>query len=182
MNLKHLYWKIPYNWRLGQLWYRLKCYLWHRYTTVKPRHLDHTWCDRCDLLPHMMFEILSQFIEKECSPGHVEWYGEWGHKIDGKYVRDEMQELYDWWHSIYNKAYHEEDEKLWKEVSKHRPSIEWVPLDDGNFLWDQQWEHEEDKQLYRQHVDASIELEANMEKQLAENLHRIINIMPYMWT
>jgi hypothetical protein len=129
-----------------------------------------------------MFEILSQFIEKECSPGHVEWYGEWGHKIDGKYVRDEMQELYDWWHNVYNKSRHVEEAKLWEEVSKHRPDTEWVPLDDGNFLWDQQWTHEDDKQLYHKHLDASIELKENMEKQLAENLHRIINIMPYMWT
>jgi hypothetical protein len=130
----------------------------------------------------MMFEILSQFIEKECSPGHIEWYGEWGHKIDGKYVRDEMQELYDWWHNVYNKFHHEEDAKLWDKASKHRPDVEWVPLDGGGFLWDQQWKNEDDKQLYHKHLDAAIELEENMEKQLAENLHRIINIMPYMWT
>ena len=91
MNLKYAYWHtVPYDWRPGQIWCRLKCWAWKRYTTVKPRYLDHTWCDRCDLLPHMMFEILCDFVEKECSPGCVEWYGEHGHKLDkGKYGSSE---------------------------------------------------------------------------------------------
>ncbi len=66
---------VPYNWRCRQIWYKLKGFCWHRYTTVKPRTINfHTWCDRDALLAHTMFEILVQFVEKECSPSNVEWY------------------------------------------------------------------------------------------------------------
>lgn len=66
-KLRNFYWRlIPYDWRPGQLLYRMKCFFFKRYTTVKPRYLPHTWCDRTAVLPHMMFEILSQFLEKEC--------------------------------------------------------------------------------------------------------------------
>ena len=72
-KLKRLYWKtIPYDWRPGQIWYRLTCFLWKRYTTVKPRTLPyHTWCDRDVLMVHCMFEILCRFIEGE-KP--AEWF------------------------------------------------------------------------------------------------------------
>ena len=50
-----------------------------------------------------MFEVLSQFIENECSPGPIDWEAS-AHmvKVHGKEVnvRDEMQELYDWWHKV----------------------------------------------------------------------------------
>ena len=103
------YWnRVPYNWRPGQIWYRFKCWAWYRYTTVKPRYLPHTWTDRDDVLPHVMFEVLSQFIERECTPECIDWEAS-GHMItvDGveKNVRQEMQELYDWWHQEYNKDY-----------------------------------------------------------------------------
>lgn len=182
MNLKHLYWKIPYNWRLGQLWYHLKCYLWHRYTTVKPRYLDHTWCDRCAMMPHMMFEILSQFIEKECLPGHVEWYGEYGHKVDGVYVRDEMQELYDWWHLVYNKACPEVNELLWESCTKYKPIETWVSIDNEYDEYAPTWASEEDKEFYHLYLDAINKLEAKMEQELQANLRKIIPLIPYMWT
>jgi hypothetical protein len=131
----------------------------------------------------MMFEILSDFIEKECQPEErIEWYGEYGHKIGDKYVRDEMQRLYDWWHLVYNKAYSEEDAKLWEEARKHMPDKEWVPLDSGNYLWEQHWHNKEEEQLYKQSVDAAIKLEARKEQELQENLHTLVTLIPYMWT
>ena len=60
-----------------------------------PRYLSrYGWCDRVEALPHIMFEILSKFIEEECSPGIVDWEGS-DHTIDVNgdivNVRTEMQ-------------------------------------------------------------------------------------------
>ncbi len=184
IKLKYLYWKIiPYDWRPGQIWYRLKCWIWHRYSTIKPRYLGHTWCDRSYLLPHMMFEILSQFVEKECSYEFVEWYGENGHKINDKYVRDEMQDLYDWWHYVYNKEYAEVSKILWAEANKHKPHTEFIPIvGSDSSRWDPQFNTEEDKLIWRMILDAINKLDRRMDQDLQERLHRLVNIIPYLWT
>lgn len=188
--IKRLYW--PYDWRPGQVWYRIKCFLWHRYTTVKPRYLGHTWHDRCTVMPHMVFEVLSQFIERECSPGYVDWYGEYGHKIDDlknihsskinkrKYVRDEMQELYTWWHQVYNKLYPAICERLWRKVSKHNPVVSWVG--DDILEYKPEWATLKDEKRYKLCLDAINNLENRMGQELKENLHRIVEIIPYLWT
>lgn len=187
-KLRNWYWRIwPYDWRPGQIWYRLKCWAWYRYTTIKSRYLDHTWHDRRNIVPHTMFEILSQFIEQECSPGHVEWYGEYGHKItvngEEKYVRDEMQDLYDWWHQVWNQRYEQVSDILWTEALKHRPRADFVPIE-GTSLYElnSQFATEDDALCYNKCFDALNKLEANMERKLQEQLHRLVNLIPYMWT
>lgn len=177
------------RWRPKGLWYKFKCWIWHRYTTIKPRTLDyHTWCDRCELLPHMMFEILSQFIEKECSPGCVEWYGENGHKItvDGKekYVRDEMQDLYDWWHQQYLKRYSALEEKFWQDVHEHdgKHKLSNLSKKAGITCWDPEYDTPEDKKRGHELIMRLNYLERAVENALNRRLTRILAIRPYMWT
>ena len=91
-KIKHKYWKIvPYDYRPKNLWYKLKCFLWHRYTTIKPRELDHTWCDRCELIVYTNFEILQQFVEEEMY-GRICWDSDEDHINAEK----EIQYLYNW--------------------------------------------------------------------------------------
>jgi len=182
---QELYWKIPYDYRPHELWYSFKCWAWYRYTTVKSRHLDDKWHDKVSVLPHCMFEILSQFIEKEASPGIVEWYGEYGRKItvDGqeKYVRDEMQDLYSWWHEYYNKKYQEECDALWDEVEKYQPNELWE--DDGEYtIYKPKYDSEEQKIMYHDILDEIQELETKTEEILLKNMRRVCNLMPYLWT
>lgn len=189
-KIRYKYWDlIPYDYRPHEIWYKIKCFVWHRYTTVKPRYLGHTWCDRSDLLPNMMFEILSDFIENECSPGHVEWYHSDkfhpGHKIKraGReiWVRDEMQDLYDWWHKTYIP---------WSENPPERE--EWYEYENKHVLtskdnlneWfnDRKYDSEESKKEAQRLFDVLHKKEDDMERQLKRNLHRVLNIMDYMWT
>ncbi len=188
-KIRYNYWKVlPYDWRPGQIWYRLKCFWWHRYTTVKPRYLPHTWCDRCELLPHMMFEILDQFIGDECSPGYVEWYGEEGHKItvngEEKFVLDEMKDLVAWWNDVWNGEWGEVSDILWAEAHKHEPKTDWTKVEGKPHLsyWDPQFRETEDGELWRHCVRAINKLERTMHKDREERLHRMIAILPYMWT
>ena len=180
---------ISYDWRPKQIWYWLKCFCWHRYSTIKPRYLDHQWCDRRELVPELMFEVLSQFIEQECSPGHVEWYGEYGHKVmvDGveKYVRDEMQSLYDWWHKIYKQEYPKVCDILWDISSGHKPEDEWKPIEwngETVFEWLQHHKSPDDEAIYDRCLELVREVEAAMDQELTKRLHRMVNIIPYMWT
>ena len=190
-KIRYTYWKIiPHDWRPGQIWYRLKCFVWHRYTTVKPRYLYHTWCDRAEIMPHMMFEILAQFIEDECSPGHVTWYGEDGHKItingQEKYVLDEMKDLVAWWDTVWNGEWEEVNEILWAEAHKHDPTSEWTECSEeeesGMSYWDPQFQETEDGELWHKCVRSVSKLERIMYKARDERLHRMIPLMRYMWT
>ena len=195
-KIKKTYWNIiPYDWRPQRLLYRIHCFLWYRYTTIKPRTLNyHTWCDRSILIPHIMFEILSQFLEKECSPGHVEWYGEYGHKIevDGKqvYVMDEIKSLYDWWHNDYGKEYQRKCDEIWEEVESCRPEyyfrkIESHPQSRGHedyYEYDPKFNTQENKVKYKNLINEIHYIESYYEEQLQKNLHRLVNIIPYLWT
>ncbi|MCK9458443.1 MAG: hypothetical protein M0R80_02220 [Proteobacteria bacterium] len=209
-KIKYKYWEIvPYDWRPWQMWYRFKSFIWTRPTVIKPRYLPYTWCDRMEMLPHMMFEILSQFIEQECSPGHVDWEAS-DHKIrvvkddsidpgsglpldPGKMVnvRDEMQELYDWWHNVYMKEYKEVEEILWAEARKHEPIDRWEEDDDKKmaglygetlYKWEQNFKTTEDEEIYHDCLMALNKLEANQHKALLARMHRIVNLTGYLWT
>lgn len=103
-RIQHGYWRImPYNWRPKNAWYNFTCWAWKRYTTVKPRNLGHTWCDRSHLLPHVMFEILCDFVEKEYKPDQERenWSINWDSDPAHAHARDEMLALYEWWTEKY---------------------------------------------------------------------------------
>lgn len=187
-KIQDLYWQIvPYDWRLRQIVYRLRCFFWCRYTTVKPRTLPyHTWTDRDNLLAHCSFEILSRFIENECSPGNVDWYSDdCPHKIvvNGveKWVRDEMQEIYEWWHNKYIKGQNDENERLHKEIEKVEP-ITYTGEKDGQWYWEPQFKCEEDAVEWKGYMRALSDLERNIESELQLMLHRLVDIRQYMWT
>lgn len=179
-RIREWYWEVvPYEWRPGTIWYKLKCFFWHRYTTVRPRTLKgHGWVDRNVLLPHVMFEVLSQFIEKECSLGRVDWDGQ---EQDQK-ARKEMQELYDWWHKEYNKP---EEKKKFEEYyqfcSKHQKLI-FTPV--GNWGSKMVWSYDspEAEAKCEELREAYLQEEKELQEALIRNCKRLIDVMDYMWT
>lgn len=98
-RVKFAYWKrVPYDWRPGQVWYRLKCRFWHKYSTVRPRWLGHTWVDRDELLEHVMFEVLGRYLEAEAGPAdpyEATAADPWAA------TRRELRELWRWWTEEY---------------------------------------------------------------------------------
>jgi hypothetical protein len=199
-KIRYKYWDIlPYDYRPGQIKYRIKCYLFKRYTTVKPRYLGHTWCDRSHLLPHVMFEILSDFVEKELDykkdtfPGIVDWYS--GHakiKVDSgdKLVIDEMIELYEWWHSVqdyephakwhewrklHTKEKDEDDEFTVAEVDEYG--------DPTLYNWDgPEWDSEENELEGDRLLKEAQKAEKDFEEKFEENLIRLVKVRRWMWT
>jgi hypothetical protein len=186
-KIQEIYWKIiPYDYRPLQIIYRIKCKFWIKYTTIKSRYLDDTYCDCVELLPQTMFEILSRFIEKECSPGHVDWEGS-DHtvKVNGKKinVRKEMQYLYDWWHNYYNKERIKIDNDLYEEYQKYSPTLVFEPIEGVSaskliFKYDSQ----EYDIKYHEYIDKSRKKEAADNKELINNMKRLVNLTPFLWT
>lgn len=190
-KIKYKYWEIwPYNARPGITWYNFKCWIWHRYSTLRCRYLPHTWCDRRELLLHMSFEILCQFLEKECSPGHVQWYGDCHHQVmvNGvmKNVMDEMRELEWWWKEVYQKEYPKKMDELWKLVEPVSPRTILVSSDDMpdcvagklEFIY----KDDEVKIIYKGIMNQIHELEQHMDEKAEEMLKRLTAIRLWMWT
>jgi hypothetical protein len=128
-----------------------------------------------------MFEILGQFIEEECSPGCVEWYGGSPHTVDvdgvSKNVRDEMQDLWDWWNTVYLHGYDARRDVICDQIDKIGTTAQISLLD----LFDKSLTGEAKdrvRALYRQLTA----LEDEERKELNARLHRLLNIREYMWT
>ena len=182
--IKYMYWHTwPYDWRPGQVYYRLIGFCWYRYTTVKPRTLKyHTWCDRDCILTHMMFEILSQFLEEECSPGIVDWEGS-NHRITygghSRNVQHVMWHLYYWWKDVYlvkagdtHKQWH-----TWRENRTHNDNDDIMSL-----CFNTKWKSEKDKEWGDILFKRSCKKEDKLEKELNENMKTIVDLIPYLWT
>lgn len=170
------------KWRFRRLWHKIR--YWN-HTTIRARTLPrHGPCDYREQLAHIMFEVLSRFIEEECSPGIRDWYSNpYTVTIDGveKNVRDEMQDLYNWWHEQFLKGYPAEEEKLWEMAEKHAPLAN-VRQENGKGVWEPVFESTEDKVAYNNIVHSISELEGNRELELQRRLQRLVNLRLYMWT
>lgn len=149
------------------------------YTTIKPRYLGHNWTDHVDILPHMMFESLSIFIEKECSPECVEWYGEYPHMImvgmEWKNVRDEMQDLYDWWHQEYIPYWMGDTDIKFEgedlEINEFFIALNKDPKD--------RTKKERD---YFDYLSKLNQQQFEMDRELQSKMNRLIRLRRYMWT
>ena len=184
-KVMNVYYTIPFEYRFGPVWQRVKDFCWYRNSTIKPRTLDHSWCDRRELLLHMSMEILGQFIEKECSPGHVLWYGDGGPKIGDKFAMDEMKEIWNWWNITYQKEYPETTDALWNLISDCAPAIEHRKLDPPlAHLKRMVFHFKDDKHeaKYRALTEQARELEQKIEDQSDEMLQRLAAVRQYMWT
>lgn len=178
------------KWHPIELWYRFICWLWRRYSTVKPRWLDHTWCDRSELMAHAMFEVLGRFIEQECSPGVIEWYGRYGRKItvngESKYVRDEMCDLWDWWRYDYLAGFDKRRKAIDDELEKldYDSALSQFDGDASGEFWtyNPQYKTPEAAARAKELLNQLTALEAEQECELQLRLHRLIDIREHLWT
>lgn len=100
-GIRSFYWRtIPYEYRPNILWYKFTCWAWFRYTTIKPRKLGHTFCDKKELLHHVIFEVLCEFVENEIKPKTMtknDW--EWQKENNPAFYKawKEAVSIYNWW-------------------------------------------------------------------------------------
>lgn len=209
-KIRYKYWEIvPYDWRPSNIWYKVKCFAWKRYSTVKSRHLPHTWIDKDMILVYTMFEVLDKFLEEECSPGVVDWYAEYedgkkGHQIvvNGKEVNvmDEMLEIQAFWHrriAIENDVIKlgtsrlldaiESVETAWAERNK----VDMSQHDKDNFLGIQttDWFHKLPDEVRLDYYNsmsviyqAHNKREEEEEQELEDYMIRLVRVRNFMWT
>lgn len=188
-KIQDLYWGlIPYECRPRRLWYKLKCFCWKRYSTVKPRWLSHAWCDRDRLLLYCMFEILCRFLEEE--KDNVEWYEHLGKDKDGKEilgftidvngetvnVMDEMLELRRWWIEECLPYSDGEADNAWfsiweKKVKPYLPDPFWAEIKD-----------KEQKKKCDEGMEEIHNFEKQIEKEITARCIRLLKVRGYMWT
>ncbi len=190
-KLKYLYWNlIPYHLRPGQIWYQIKCFLWHRYTTIKPRTLGHTYCDTDTLLAHITFELLTQFLEEECSPGCVDWYYATddykGNKIEfngeERWIIDVLREICDWWHKDYLVNVDRTYDAWHNYLIENKLAIfEWE-LDEEDIKEGYRHNTPEQRQILDELFNKGRELEEYYNETLTKYLIKLVEIRGYLWT
>jgi hypothetical protein len=180
--------------------YKVKCWLFRPYTTIKPRTMGHTWADKSELLPHMMFEIFCKFMEEECyvtddyKIGEKCWIRFEGIKgkhmieVNGKkkWVWTEMAEIYKWWKEEYVPLWngvHPKMVQIEQDMKKYG-QIEGTDL----FVKSENGPYFEFKPTYKNkklHDKASEKywkFEEDMDNKLVEMMKRMSDIHGYMWT
>lgn len=156
-------WSWSLRRRLGSWWYGFTCKWWHRYNVVHVRTLPSTWVDRCDLIPHALFQILTDFVQKEEPFNGVE-------DTTPEYVhaRSEMLELYEWWHTVY----------LQFDPLKNFRGIEQPTFGPDGI----KFSSTDAEQAYHLALELTREEEEELEGQLTQNCCRLIHVMRFMWT
>lgn len=155
---------VPYHLRPKNLWYTFSCWAWKRYTTTKPRTLDHGWCDRNALIEHTIIEIARQFLEKEGPETEEEWAWQAKHNPEFYAAWRETKEIIDWWLA-------RGDEYPWdmpdEEFDKLHP---WTmpPNYDGT--------------EYSQRCFQRLLVEDKNKVEVREKLKRIVELTPWYWT
>lgn len=191
-KIKYTYWKIiPYNYRIFQILYRLKCRFWKKYTTYKPRYLDHTWHDKDNILLHICFEVFCKFIEEECSPGQVDWNATEIHKVAMK----EMMSLYNWWidcntgrpndyFGLLDKQFDELFQVYDYWIEHNGGPIHHIPLKnkEGKVYAYELVSECKNEEKHREYVLARQKLEEMHEEFINSQLKRLINLRCWMWT
>lgn len=155
---------------LKRRWYRLKCRAWYRYTTIKPRELDHEWHDRDTLIPYCMFEILQQFIELELDGGDggvVDWQADEPHRR----AHAELMELYRWWREEYlQRDRHAGLFARWCKTSWDVSASVWSRKDPTRSAY---FDNED---VVNSCIDDT------MNGELERRCKRLIDVMGFMWT
>ena len=144
----------------------------HNMKYLKIHTLEKGWQDRDEIILHAVFQILVDFVEQEKPDEIVDW------NVDDTYKRSwrEICELYKWWKTKRPARKSPLDDKRLKV-----PPIKFedIPGTDHKKMV------EPDKKKYAAYYKAlkkHWQQEKEWHEQDQQNLHRLIEIRPYLWT
>jgi hypothetical protein len=135
------------------------------------KKIPNHWCDKVELIPICLFEMLVHFVEKEMD--NVCW--DWQSEVGEGYVSQEYADNY--------KERQENILQIYKWIKTDRPAMEkenqrLVNLsfpEDGNLSFS--LTKEEKEFLLAAHT-----IEIEIDKKDQEMLHKIIDVRQYLWT
>ena len=130
------------------------------------------WCDRDHMMLHAAFQLLIDFVEREKPDRIVDWNS----NPEYKHAWKEIRSLYKWWTQTRPARTSPLDEKSLKI-----PPLRWkkIPGSDNRQLCNY------DKKKYPDYEKA-IKKQSRLEKKWhtedQQNLHRLIEVRPFLWT
>ncbi|MEW5941008.1 MAG: hypothetical protein AB1750_15180 [Chloroflexota bacterium] len=140
--------------------------------TLKIQTLKKGWHDRDEILLHAAFQTLVDFMEKEHPEKIVAWNVEEKHAQIWK----EIKSLYKWWKTTRPARKNPLDDKTIKA-----PPLKFRKIPGTN----SREQAEPDKKKYAAYYKAmskSLKLEQKWFEEDQRNLHRLIEVRPYLWT
>ena len=130
--------------------------------------LSKYWHDKDEVLLHAAFQILVNFIEQEKPNRLVDWSYDKPHRHAWK----EITSLYKWWKSIRPKR-----KSCMDSAKRPRMKIAKGSNDEVSFVF----KDKKKEVAYRRLIKKSIGEEKKWHDEDQINLHRLIEIRPYLW-
>lgn len=78
---------------------------------LKIESLDGNWSDKDNIMLHACFQLFVDCIEKE----NLNEMTDWNHDDNYRYVKKEIDELYNWWKSRLEQEIREVVDPIWTE-------------------------------------------------------------------
>ena len=139
---------------------------------LKIQSLENGWCDKDYVMLHAVFQILVDFVQQEKPDQTVDWNSD----PEQKHAWKEIQSLYRWWTKTRPARKSPLDDKGLK-----KPPRRWQKIL-GSDLYQLM---DNDKKKYADYVLA-LKKHGQMEKRWHEedqkNLHRLMEVRPFLWT
>lgn len=139
-------------------WIAVRDRFWCKWTTIKPRTLPHSWVDYGDQIPHLIFECLSRFMERD---GGNEMEDDTFPHADDVGVATELKDHYHWWKNVF----FQQSEAIWDAMPARNGF--------GSMLHDE---------AYQDALDRAGKEEKALEAELHRRCKRLIDLSGYMWS
>jgi len=140
--------------------------------TLKIQTLEKGWCDRDAILLHAAFQTLVDFMEQEHPEKTVNWNWDETHSETWK----EVKSLYKWWKETRPARKDPLDDKAIKA-----PPIKFRKIP-GSAMRERIEPDRKKYAAYYKAMSKSLKLEQKWFEEDQRNLHRLIEIRPYLWT
>lgn len=126
------------------------------------------WYDRDAILLHAAFQVLVDFVEQERPDEIVDWQHDDLHRN----AWSEISQLYKWWKEERPSRHDPLDDVA------SPPAEEFLTAEEGTLNFPEREKYPE----YYAAVDKSSALEEEWHEEDQRNLHRLIEIRPFLWT
>lgn len=161
--------------RIRDLYYAFTGRFWHRYSTIKSRHLWHTWCDKDLILEMTSFEILQRFLEEESH--NVNWDD--CVTPEGEHVMTSWITTIRWFREVYL-PYFKGENRPFENVKA--PKMNFIPNGKGFNTLEFEYASPEDEAAWNAAHLASRELDVRIIDEMTQHLNTIVRLRRYMWS
>lgn len=174
--------------KVKDAWYYLKCKYWHKHNQITCFALEPTYIDRCELIRHSMFQVLTDFLEKE-DPFHHPGISFFPKEIEGDpFWAAQMLEqsetflsmirIYNWYWDIYVPSI--QDSVKAHDRAKNITEVLWHK---GNKCLEIDTEVLSFRCSYcNEYWDSHHNYEEELNKLVLEKMKELVELSPCMWT